>query len=171
MVNRHSSFVPGYYTMRRTDREVKNRQDIDEIIQSCLVCHIGMSQDDRPYVLPFSFGYVDGRIYIHTAEDGAKIDHFTTNPDVAFCFESNVALAASSEPPCKWSFKYQSVAGQGSIAEVTTQEERIRALETIVSHYGPSDHVFSAEDLKKLRVWRIEIQSISGKSSLPKDAA
>jgi nitroimidazol reductase NimA-like FMN-containing flavoprotein (pyridoxamine 5'-phosphate oxidase superfamily) len=129
-----------------------------------------MSKDDRPYVLPFSFGYVDGRIYIHTADDGAKIEHFTTNPNVAFCLESTVELVSSPEPPCKWSFKYQSVAGQGSIVEVTMQEERISALEAIVSQYGRSDHVFSAEDLKKLRVWRIEIQSISGKSSLPKDA-
>jgi nitroimidazol reductase NimA-like FMN-containing flavoprotein (pyridoxamine 5'-phosphate oxidase superfamily) len=155
--------------MRRTDREVPDRLQIDEIIRSSLVCHIAMSRDDRPYVLPFSFGYVDGRIYIHTAGNGAKIDYFTTNPNVAFCFESNVELVSSSEPPCNWSFKYQSVAGQGSLAEVTMREERIHALEAIVSQYGRSDHVFSDEDLKKLRVWRIEIQSVSGKSSLPKD--
>ncbi len=156
--------------MRRADREVTDRLQIDEIIRSCLVCHLAMSKDDRPYVLPFSFGYVDGQIYIHTAKDGAKIDYFTANPNVAFCFESNVELVSPSEPPCKWSFKYQSVAGQGSIVEVTMPEERTRALETIVSQYGRSDHLFSAEDLQKLRVWRIDIQSVAGKSSLAKDA-
>ena len=156
--------------MRRVDREVTDRSQIDEIIRSCLVCHIGMSKDDRPYVLPFSFGYVDGCIYIHTADCGAKIEYFTTNPYVAFCLESDVELVSSPEPPCSWSFKYQSVAGRGSITEVTAQDERMSALASIVSHYGHSDHPFSAVALKKLRVWRIEIHSISGKSSLPQDA-
>jgi nitroimidazol reductase NimA-like FMN-containing flavoprotein (pyridoxamine 5'-phosphate oxidase superfamily) len=46
--------------MRRKDREIQSRDVIDEIIAQAEVCRLGLSRDNRPYIVPVSFGY-DGR--------------------------------------------------------------------------------------------------------------
>ena len=56
--------------MRRNDREITDRRDIDEIIKRCRVCHLAMCDDGQPYVVPLNFGY-DGRfLFFHTASEG-----------------------------------------------------------------------------------------------------
>ena len=36
--------------MRRADREVNNIQKIEEIIQTCDCCHLGLIDEDKPYI-------------------------------------------------------------------------------------------------------------------------
>jgi uncharacterized protein len=43
--------------MRRKDREIQNREIIDEIISEAEVCRLGLSRDNHPYIVPVSFGY------------------------------------------------------------------------------------------------------------------
>lgn len=45
------------YGLRRKDREVKDIEDINNIIKECKTCHIAMVDDGMPYVIPLSFGY------------------------------------------------------------------------------------------------------------------
>ncbi|MCW8984119.1 MAG: pyridoxamine 5'-phosphate oxidase family protein, partial [Thermoanaerobaculales bacterium] len=62
--------------MRRRDKEITSRQEIDEIIRSALVCRIALADRDEPYVVPVSFGYDGDALFIHTARSGRKIDFF-----------------------------------------------------------------------------------------------
>jgi hypothetical protein len=43
--------------MRRTDKEIRSREEIDEIIRGSHVCRIAMAMDNMPYIVPVSFGY------------------------------------------------------------------------------------------------------------------
>ena len=59
--------------MRRNDREIKDRKDIDEIIRRCRVCRLALCDNGQPYVVPLNFGY-DGRfLYFHTAPREEKL--------------------------------------------------------------------------------------------------
>ena len=42
--------------MRRVDREVTERSELLGILKGCRVCHIGMTEGNRPYVIPMNFG-------------------------------------------------------------------------------------------------------------------
>ena len=73
--------------MRRNDREIKDRKEIDGIIRRCRVCRLAMCDDGQPYIVPLNFGY-DGRfLYFHAAPEGRKIDIIKRNNRVGFEFD------------------------------------------------------------------------------------
>ena len=42
--------------MRRKDREIKDFNEIIEIIRKCDVCRIALHDGDFPYIVPLNFG-------------------------------------------------------------------------------------------------------------------
>ncbi|WP_302461766.1 pyridoxamine 5'-phosphate oxidase family protein, partial [Parabacteroides johnsonii] len=53
-------------TLVHTDKEL-----IEETIKKCDICYVGLADTDgTPYVLPMNFGYRDGVIYLHSAQEG-----------------------------------------------------------------------------------------------------
>ncbi len=122
--------------MRRHDKEITNRQEIDAIIRSALVCRIALASGNEPYVLPVSFGYDGEALYLHTAKSGRKIEFIEANNRVCIEFETNVSLQTDDRDACKWTFEFESVIGYGTITELETAEERARGLNQIMLHYS-----------------------------------
>jgi len=58
--------------MRRNDREITDSTEIESILADAPVCRIGLAVRDEPNVIPVSFGYVDGAIYIHSSMAGKR---------------------------------------------------------------------------------------------------
>ena len=149
--------------MRRNDREITDRRDIDEIIKRCRVCHLAMCDDGQPYVVPLNFGY-DGRfLFFHTASEGRKIDIIKRNNRVGFEFDILHDIV-TSEQACKWGAKYESVMGSGTAEIVDDLEAKKDALEWIMRQYGNGAWDFKEEILKKTLVLRVRILEISGKA-------
>jgi nitroimidazol reductase NimA-like FMN-containing flavoprotein (pyridoxamine 5'-phosphate oxidase superfamily) len=149
--------------MRRNEREITDRKDIDDIIRRCRVCHLAMCVDGQPYVVPLNFGY-DGRsLYFHTAPEGRKIDIIKSNNRVGFEFDILHDIV-TAEQACKWGAKYESVIGSGTAEIVDTLEAKKDALEWIMRQYGSGTWDFKEEILKKTLVFRVQILEISGKA-------
>ncbi|OHE74960.1 MAG: hypothetical protein A2107_14120 [Verrucomicrobia bacterium GWF2_62_7] len=156
--------------MRRTDKEIADRQQIDEIIRGSLVCRVAMAKDNTPYVVPMSFGYDGAAIYLHTAPEGKKIEYFAANPQVCFEFEHNVELRRDPQSACKWTFSFESVIGYGTISELVEPVQKEQALNEIMRQYSGRTWPFEAASVAKVRVWKIAITSMTGKQSKPKTA-
>ncbi len=151
--------------MRRKEKEVLDRTEIDRIIESASVCHLGLAKDNVPYVVPLSFGY-DGRyLYFHSALCGRKLDYLASNGRVCFQMETRLALAAPSDQACEWSFAFDSVIGEGTAEELHEPAEKHHALLQIVQHYGKG-HVPPGQ-LERVRVFRILIAGLTAKRSRP----
>ncbi len=151
--------------MRRTDKEIGSREEINAIIRGSHVCRIALAMDNMPYIIPVSFGYDGESIYIHTAKEGKKINYFKNNNNICFEFERNVKLFKDKKNACKWTFSYESVIGFGVIHELESLEQREVGLNRIMSQYSRKKWVFGEGPLKNIRVWKIEITSITGKRS------
>jgi nitroimidazol reductase NimA-like FMN-containing flavoprotein (pyridoxamine 5'-phosphate oxidase superfamily) len=154
--------------MRRHDKEINSRQEIDEIIKSADVCRLALARDNEPYLVPVSFGYDGERIFFHTAPNGRKIDFIEANSRVCFEFEANVALVKNSEDACAWSFSFESVIGYGTVFELRSPEEKDHALNQIMLHYSGCEWEIPAHRTATTRVWRIDIESVTGKRSAEK---
>lgn len=154
--------------MRRTDKEITDRQQIDEIIRGSLVCRVAMAKDNAPYVVPMSFGYDSAAIYLHTAPEGKKIEYFEANPRVCFEFERNVELRRDPQVACKWSFNFESVIGYGTVSELVEPTQKEHALNEIMRQYSGKTWPFESASVVKVRVWKIAINSMTGKQSQPK---
>jgi nitroimidazol reductase NimA-like FMN-containing flavoprotein (pyridoxamine 5'-phosphate oxidase superfamily) len=154
--------------MRRTDREVTVRAEIDDIIRGSLVCRVAMARDNLPYLVPLCFGYVGTALYVHTATKGKKIEHFEANQQICIEFERNVELRRDSRSACKWSMTYESVVGYGTIAELLEPMDKGKALNEIMRQYSGKNWPLEAALVASVRVWKITIASMTGKRSVTK---
>lgn len=151
--------------MRRADREIADRADIDRVLREAEVLRLAFARGDEPYIVPVSFGYDGESLYVHTALEGLKLDFVASNPRVCFECERFVRLRTHPGLPCRWSFDFESVIGHGRMFEIECEAEGRRALGEILRHYGHSGEGLERMSLAGTRVWRIEIESLSGKRS------
>lgn len=151
--------------MRRDEKQIRNRTQIDGIIHASQVCRLAMAKDNLPYLVPLSFGYDGKTIYLHTAVAGRKIEYFQSNPNVCFEFEHQVRLVTHDLSPCKWSFSFECVIGHGTISELSDPKEKEYGLEQIMRHYSNRQWQYNEKAVARTRIWKIAIQEITGKRS------
>lgn len=151
--------------MRRSDKAIQERAVIDGIIRGSLVCHLALADGNEPYLVPLSFGYDGAAIFFHTAREGRKIEIWLRNPLVAFGFERGVGIREDPDTACRWTMTYESVSGRGTLSEVTKPDAMRLALNTIMRQYSGRDWAFEGVSLDRIRVWRLDIASLTGKRS------
>ena len=160
--------------MRRNEREITDRTEIDAVIAGALVLRLGLCREGQPYVVPVSFGYDGAALYFHTAPTGMKLDFLAANPQVCFELEGAVQLLPHPELACGWSFAYTSVIGFGHAVELDTPDKKRRALDQIMNHYAAISRQtaqkweYNPGTLMKTRLWRVEIDRLTGKQSRQK---
>ena len=150
--------------MRRKDREITDREEMEMILQAAPVCRLGMAYKNEPYVVPVCFGYDDGSLYIHSASEGEKITILEKNPRV--CVEVDLTAGPiPDENSCSWEMRYKSVICRGTAVILTGSDEKKKALNCILHHYGESPHPFTGSSLAKVCVIRIDIDRMTGKNA------
>ena len=155
--------------MASKDKLVTDRTLIDEIICQSQICHLACSREDRPYLVPLSFGYDGEAIYLHTSRAGKKIEIFEANPRVCLSFVSRSDLVTDPERACEWSFAYASVLAEGTISEIEDPETKTRALNWIMDHYSGKDWPFTEKTLARTRIWKVILENPTAKISPLKD--
>ena len=148
--------------MRRKEREISDRNAINEIVRRCKVCRIALCENGQPYIVPLNFGYDGEHLYFHSANDGKKIEIIKQNNRVGFEFDILHEII-TAETPCEWGTKYESVVGSGIVEFIESQQEKAKALECILRQYGGSFNEFKDSSLSSVTVFRVNIVSISGK--------
>jgi len=149
--------------LRRSDREITDRSDIDGIIRGAQVCRVAFARGDEPYLVPLSFGYDGEAFYFHTARKGRKIDFIAANPRVCFEVEGHVEATPDLDDACEWGFSYESVVGYGTISEMTSADGKAYGLDQIMRQYSGREWGFASANLNNVRVWRLEVESVTGK--------
>lgn len=151
--------------MRRSDREITDRTEIDEIVAGSEVCHLAMAVGGEPYVVPISFGYDGEAVYLHTAKRGKKLGFFAANPRVCVQFERRIRLVRSETDACDWTQEYESVIGYGFVEELLDPAAKAHGLNQIMRHYSGSEWTFTSPVFENTRVWRVALDELTGKRS------
>ncbi len=146
---------------------IKNPEKIREIINKCDTCYVGMvDPDGKPYVLPFNFGYEEGKIYLHMAPEGKKIDVLQQNPDVCVAFSTDHELFHRHEKvACSYGMKYRSVLAYGRAAPVEDYDEKVRIMNVTMQKYTGKDFSYNAPAINNVTIYTIEVSKIEGKLS------
>lgn len=153
--------------MRRKDREITDREKIDQIISSCHCCRLGFCDDGEVYIVPLNFGFSikEGKriFYFHGAKEGRKLDLIRQNNTVGFELDTNYHLN-EAEAACGYSASFQSVIGTGKISFLHNREEKAAALRAIMLHYTETDEWdFSQASLDSVCVFQLEVEHLSCK--------
>ncbi len=150
--------------MRLSEREITDQAVIEDIIRSSLVCRLGLSYENRPYIVPLCFGYQDRALYFHGAKGGKKIDLIRKNPYVCFEFDLNSGIE-EAEKACKWGMSYQRVIGSGQATLVNHPEEKKEALKIIMEQYSDREFSFPDHFIEKTGIIKVIIAEMTGKDS------
>lgn len=150
--------------MRRSDKAITDIKAIESIIQRSQVCRLGLCRDNEPYVVPVCFGYIDGNVYVHCANEGTKLNILRANNSVCVEFEADLELVQAEEA-CRWGMRYRSVIAFGHAFIVDDIETKRRACDAIMRQYSSSQYEYSDEQLGQVTIIRIEIDQMTGKQS------
>ncbi len=151
--------------MRRKDREVTERMEMERIISSCQVCHLALSGSDGPYALALSFGYAEGdppALYFHCAREGRKLDILRANPRAAFIIDRPLGVV-TGPVACDWGMRYESVMGTGLLEIVSDPQERRRGLDALMAQHGNRAPAYRPADFDGVLVLKLTVEEMTGK--------
>jgi len=153
--------------MKRQKQEITDQSIMDEILSKSEICRLGFVDNDRAYILPFNYGYEDGFIYIHCANEGKKI-HLIKKNDLVCIEIEQVARIEKNEKACKWATSYRSVIGYGKVEIITGYEQKRKGLDVIMKHNGADaahDLNYEKNQVDSMSILKVEITELTGKQS------
>lgn len=155
--------------LRRRERRM-GLKDSEELLRTAPVGRLGMSWKNKPYVVPLTFVYNDGRIYLHSAKRGKKMVSVAKNPRVCFEVDQLIRIK-TSDSPCSFSAYYRSVIVSGKAKRIKTAHKKAQILRKLTEKYAGKtiDSVFDKDELEKVEVVEIIPRRITGKQNLPPD--
>ncbi|MDR2031954.1 MAG: pyridoxamine 5'-phosphate oxidase family protein [Azoarcus sp.] len=148
--------------MRRKQREITDRAEIDGIIGQANIMRIALVDGDVPFLVPVFYWYNGKALYFHSARSGTKIDILKRNAKV--CFELGIEHGViEDEMACDFEARHKTVIGIGKAVFVEDDKEKIAALDGIVARFTDRHFEYPRENLDRTAVIRIDIDSIKGK--------
>jgi uncharacterized protein len=148
--------------VRRKDRSIVDRAEIDAILHEGKVMHLAMSHNDRPFLVPLFYAYDGKALYFHSASQGTKIQVLKANPHV--CFEISLDNdVIPSEKACDFEARHRTVIGMGKVFFLADEQEKASALDAIIDKFSEEKFTYPATILANTNVVRIEIDSLKGK--------
>jgi len=148
--------------MRRDDRALPYEQALEILQKGEYGILSTVSPDGQPYGVPVSFAYAEDALYFHCAVEGHKLENLNANPRVSFCVVGRTEVL-----PEQFATRYESAIVFGQAVELTGDEKH-SGLTELLKKYSPDflkkGERYIESDLQKTRVFKIEIEALSGKA-------
>ena len=156
--------------MRRRDREVTDAEAIELFISKQQVIRIGFYDNGEVYIVPVNYGYELNNgvytFYFHGAKAGRKYELAKSQPCVGFEIDGEYSLI-TADKACGHSARFQSVIGNGTLAIVDDEDEKLRGLNCLMTQLtGKRGHDYSKERLKAVAVFKLEAKQLSCKAKV-----
>ncbi|MDR0749639.1 MAG: pyridoxamine 5'-phosphate oxidase family protein [Tannerellaceae bacterium] len=154
--------------MRRKDKEITGTEEMIAIIEQNTVCRIGLSQNNRPYIVPLNYGYSFENniltLYFHSAREGRKMDIIKENNQACFEIDCDHQLIEGGKP-CSYSYAFKSIIGFGRIVIIESTDEKINGLNRIIKQQTGKEitYDFPEEALKRTVVYKLAVKEFTGK--------
>ena len=129
--------------MRRKDREITGRENIEPILRACKTCRMAMIADGAPYVVPLNFGYT-----------------WDADPRVCFELDTEQGVTGEGDIACRYSFAFSSIVGYGSMEFAKTPDEKRKGFDIIMQHQtGRSGFTYNDASLSVAEVFHVRADS------------
>lgn len=159
-----------FASFRRADRAVTDETWIKNFLHTAAYGVFASAVDGKPFINAnlFVFDEQQHAIYWHTANQGGTHDSILANPRVCFSV-SQIGRLLPAEVALEFSVEYAGVTVFGNAYIIEEQEQAIAGLQKLLDKYIP--HLQPGVDyrpptpleLKRTAVYRLEIESWSGK--------
>ncbi len=149
--------------LRRKEKQMPEQEAFEVLKNGREGVLATLGADGYPYAVPLNYALYDGNIYFHCAKTGHKIDNLAHHARVSFCVVADAEII-----PEKFSTRFTSVIVFGTAAEVF-DDEKAAGLLALVQRYS-NEYIeegkkYIASDMNKTKVFKIEIEQITGKTT------
>ena len=156
--------------MRRIDREVTDKTAIEEFIGKEQILRVAFYEDGEIYIVPVNYGYVCENdrysFYFHGAKAGRKYEPSKSGPTGGFEIDGAYQLLPG-DSACKFTARFQSVIGTGTLEIVEDLEEKVRGLNALMRQISQkSQWSYSDKMLEAVAVFRLDVQKLSCKRKM-----
>ena len=134
--------------MNRSDREITDKEEINELLEKGKFATIAFCRNNEPYIatLNYGFDFSQHALYFHAALKGLKIEFLKTNPLVcATIIEDGGYLMDEC------SHAYRSVIINGTTHIVEQNEEKMRGMNILIEHLEENPDIVKTKSLKSGR--------------------
>ena len=142
---------------------IESRDEMEKLLREEEIGYLGLSLEDKPYVVPLNYHYSDGKIYFHCGLKGKKLVYMKGNPQV--CFTVGRQLAEVREHaggnPCH--VDSDSVVCYGRARMIEDLDERSKALNSFNRRFRPDAPDVPMERVKNCGVVEITISEMTGR--------
>jgi uncharacterized protein len=162
------SFTPSERTrlVREPQRAVYDRETVYKILDEGLVCHVGFSANDQPFVIPTLYARIGDAIYFHGSAASRMLRG--VSGDVNICLTvtltDGIVLARSV---FNHSMNYRSVVALGKATIVDAPAEKLEALraftEKILPQRWDDARQPNEKELKATSILRLPLTEASAK--------
>jgi len=150
----------------RRDKQVLPDEAAEEILRRGLAGVLAVHGDDGyPYAVPISYAYEDGRIWLHSANSGHKLDGIRRDDKVSFC-----VIDRNDVVPGERTTYFRSAIAFGRARIVEDDALKRHGLEVLAQKYSAE---FPQENEASIRrnwpavtVVEIAIEHLSGKEAI-----
>ncbi len=152
-----------FHPMRRRDRELTVPEAWEILRRAEWGVLSTLGEDDWPYGVPVNHVIAEGRIYVHCAQAGHKLENLAFESKVSYC-----AVASSEIRPAELATNFESTVVFGRAELVTEDGEKRRALEALLMRFAPLHPAEGADAMRKeygrTAVLRITPERVTGKA-------
>lgn len=153
---------------RHPERALAVPEDAAAILERALVAHVGIQEDGQPFVIPFTFLYRDGCIYLHGSTASRTMRVLASGAPA--CIEATLVdgLIASKTAETH-SVNYRSVVCFGRGRRIDDPIRRRELLDALIARYFPGrtagEHYrpITDDELRPTMVVEVRIEEMSAK--------
>ena len=150
--------------MRRARQQLPESEAIRILEQGSNGVLAVLGDDGYPYAVPLNYVYADGRIWVHCARAGHKLDAIRRCDRVSFC-----VVAEDAVVPERLLTRYRSVVAFGRARVLADAEDIRRAARRLGLKYS-SDAAYIDREIERdwaaLACVEIKIEHLTGKEAL-----
>lgn len=144
---------------------IEQRDQIEAIIKSCKICHLGMTLENVPYVLPMNFALDGDVVILHSAQSGRMWETVIKNPHVCICWTQGEELAWQDERVgCSYRMRSKSVLAEGLAEMVNEYREKERCLNLLMDQYSDRNFNFNPPAVKNVGILKVHIKKMTAKA-------
>ncbi len=133
---------------RLGERARSDRADLDGVLDSGLICHLALTVNGSPLVIPTGFGRDGDALYVHGSTGAATLRAGAegTPVCVAVTLVDGIVYARSA---FHHSMNYRSAVVHGNAVPVVDREAKLHALSVITEHLAPGSWDYTRQPSKK----------------------
>ena len=153
-------------------REMRRKKAADARVEAVAILERGshgvlavLGDGGYPYAVPISYVYEDGKIYMHCAKSGHKLDAVRACEKASFCVVDQDEVVQA-----EFTSHYRSAIAFGRIREITDDAEKRRMVSLLARKYCPdlpqAEHDKAMErDWAPLNMLELTIEHLTAKQA------